>query len=154
VPWSKVYSRRFLSEHELCFEEVLASNDVMFSVMAGHLAKEIKVEDKCFYCVTKHSGSLTQNFSEDIIESRYDVEKRRIEYLHANNIYINRNSVTKFINQFYSLNTIEVSVKAASLYWSGKIDFIPHYYYHYLYSPKKMFAKVMSIVRSRRNIYP
>jgi len=81
VPWSKLYRRQFVINNNLNFEEVLASNDIMFSVMAGHKMNKFIATTDTIYCVTRNKGSLTVNISEAVFDSRVQVYIRYCRYL-------------------------------------------------------------------------
>ncbi|WP_412458344.1 glycosyltransferase [Salinivibrio kushneri] len=59
VPWSKIYRRKFIKQNCLSFDEVSASNDVMFSLKTGIHAKDIFVSERTFYSVKEHNSGLT-----------------------------------------------------------------------------------------------
>ncbi|WCG22707.1 glycosyltransferase family 2 protein [Vagococcus lutrae] len=65
VPWSKMYRTEFIKTNDIKFDEILVSNDVMFSVKSGLLANEIQTSRKHLYCVTKDSGTLTTSYDKD-----------------------------------------------------------------------------------------
>lgn len=73
VPWSKMIRRKLVSDHNIRFSEVLASNDVMFSLVTGHFAQGIAASRDTIYCVTEGGKSLTTNTSEAVFESRFNV---------------------------------------------------------------------------------
>ncbi|CAE6880812.1 glycosyltransferase [Vibrio alginolyticus] len=73
VPWSKIYRRDFVIEHSLSFDEVSASNDVMFSLKAGIKAKAIFVSKQSYYSVQEHNSGLTVNDSVSRLLDRLDV---------------------------------------------------------------------------------
>lgn len=73
VPWSKLVRRDLITRFEIKFDEVLASNDVMFSTKTGHHARNIEVRDSIIYCVTKSAGTLTGRSDRNIMGSRYKV---------------------------------------------------------------------------------
>ncbi|MFW6017157.1 MAG: glycosyltransferase family 2 protein [bacterium] len=81
VPWSKLFRRQFILYNNLKFEEVLASNDVMFSVMAGNKMKKFEVTTDTIYCVTRNKNSLTVNISQEVFDSRVQVHIRYCQYL-------------------------------------------------------------------------
>lgn len=66
VVWGKLYLRRFIDENSICFDEVFASNDVMFCYKANLLAKSYLIDDYVLYCSTKNSNSLCYNINEKI----------------------------------------------------------------------------------------
>lgn len=71
VPWGKLISLSLIREHNLKFEEVIASNDIMFSVTTGYAAKNIACIPKPLYCVTTRSGSLYAKPTPDRMKSRF-----------------------------------------------------------------------------------
>ena len=79
--WSKIYSKKFIETNNIIFEEVVCSNDIMFTLRAGLLAKEIKVCDSSFYSVSSRIGSLTNQKTENDSIVRYKVFLRSQELL-------------------------------------------------------------------------
>jgi glycosyltransferase involved in cell wall biosynthesis len=71
VPWGKVYSRSFLLDNSIFFEEVVASNDVLFSAKCLINSKEVLVIDSLFYIVTESRTSLTRVMTKDIAKARF-----------------------------------------------------------------------------------
>lgn len=66
VPWSKLYRRAFLINNHIQFDEILASNDVMFSIKVGYYMNKFHVSNECIYCVIDRRDSLTKNTSKEI----------------------------------------------------------------------------------------
>lgn len=81
VPWSKLYRRSFIIQHELHFDEVMSSNDVMFSTTVGYWVNKFEATDEKIYCVTKSAGSLITTISEDSYFSRLKVFIRYYRFL-------------------------------------------------------------------------
>jgi glycosyltransferase involved in cell wall biosynthesis len=73
VPWSKLYKAKLIQENDIKFDEVIASNDVMFSLMTGFYGNNFEVSSDTIYCVVESSSSLTKVLSEDVTDSRFDV---------------------------------------------------------------------------------
>lgn len=81
-PISKMLSLSFIRENDIRFEEVICSNDTMFSITSGHKAKKIQVEYYPVYVITESSGgsSLTSRSKEkDFV--RFCVAVRRNAFL-------------------------------------------------------------------------
>ncbi len=72
-PCSKLINRKFLNEFNINFDEVVASNDVMFSTKIGFFYKKFEVDPNCIYCITRGKGSLTTNISQDVFDCRLKV---------------------------------------------------------------------------------
>jgi glycosyltransferase involved in cell wall biosynthesis len=81
VPWSKLYRADFIKDNHIYFDQVIASNDIMFSTKAGYYARNICVSEQTIYCVTKNKGTLTQNISNKVFRIRLDIFIDRYKYL-------------------------------------------------------------------------
>jgi glycosyltransferase involved in cell wall biosynthesis len=84
VPWSKMVRREFIEKRQIRFEEIIASNDVMFSVKVGHLMEKFDVSTDVIYCVTRSSHNLTMNKNENIFDARVDAFIRFYKFLKDN----------------------------------------------------------------------
>lgn len=72
-PWCKMVSTYLIRENNICFQEVMASNDVWFSTMVGHYAKKIDVSDMYVYIRTIRQGSLQYSLKKENLLSRIKV---------------------------------------------------------------------------------
>ena len=52
VPWSKMVRNELVKENNILFDEVPASNDVMFSLKTAYHAKAVLASPEQIYCVT------------------------------------------------------------------------------------------------------
>ncbi|MCF1685053.1 glycosyltransferase [Tetragenococcus halophilus] len=84
VPWSKLIRKEFIKKNFLYFDEIIASNDVMFSTKVGYYMKVFEVSTKIIYCVTKSKGTLTTNISEAVYISRLDTFIKQTNFLKKN----------------------------------------------------------------------
>lgn len=84
VPWSKLIHRDILMNNGISFDDVIASNDVMFSTKLGHYMDEFKVSHDVIYCVTRGLGTLTTNINIDVFDSRTKVHIKYCEFLKNN----------------------------------------------------------------------
>lgn len=80
-PCSKLIRKKMVEEHDIRFDEILASNDVMFSTKCGYAAKKITANIQVIYCITMNKGSLTNQISEEVFDVRTDVFFKRFLYL-------------------------------------------------------------------------
>lgn len=71
-PWAKLINMKLITEYNIRFDEVIASNDVMFSTKVGYYLKEFIVSNEILYVVTRSHGSLTVTLSEEVHKSRLD----------------------------------------------------------------------------------
>jgi len=69
-PVSKMIKKSFVVAHQICFEEVLASNDVLFSSRVGFYMNRFHVSTECIYVITRNFDSLTSDMSEKIYDIR------------------------------------------------------------------------------------
>ncbi|GEN51412.1 glycosyltransferase family 2 protein [Alkalibacterium pelagium] len=73
VPWSKLIRRDFIVGNSIQFDEVLASNDVMFSAKMGFYTNTFEVSKNIIYCSIRDKGSLTTQINEAVYDSRLKV---------------------------------------------------------------------------------
>ena len=76
TPWPKMVSHALVQQHELRFDEVVASNDVYFSMLIGFHASKIKAVDEIVYIATVNKGSLTMRHDSAVILARFEVYLR------------------------------------------------------------------------------
>ncbi|MBY8093630.1 glycosyltransferase [Vibrio fluvialis] len=81
VPWSKLIKKDLVYKNNINFDEVMFSNDVMFSVKIGLSANEIDVKEDVIYCVTENNTSLTKTKNFNSFKTRLDVMFRFNDYL-------------------------------------------------------------------------
>lgn len=94
VPWGKIFRGDFLRQTKVQFDEVIASNDVMFSTKTGALANKIDVSKYTMYVVTERMSSLVHTDTRESLRCRFEVSIRQ-------NLYLR--SIGK---QYYSFNLI------------------------------------------------
>lgn len=80
-PWSKLIRREMVLDNGIWFEEIVASNDVMFSVKCGDAAKEIAADTQVIYCITQREGSLTTQLLEEVLDARMGTSLRHFVFL-------------------------------------------------------------------------
>lgn len=85
VPWGKLYKRSMIVENAISFDEVIAGNDIMFSVKTGVAANSVKFDDEVLYCVTVAQGSITRIKTKESFESRLQSYLRTNDFLKAHN---------------------------------------------------------------------
>lgn len=81
VPWSKMIRNEMIKENRITFDEVPASNDVMFSMKTAYHARTIAASSQQIYCVTCASDTLTTKRSEANYWARAEVFIDRYHYL-------------------------------------------------------------------------
>ncbi len=78
-PISKLIRRAFLVEHAIWFEEVLVSNDTLFSTRVGYHMKQFEIVNAVIYVITRSFNTLTVNPSEAVFDIRF---REKIKYYH------------------------------------------------------------------------
>lgn len=81
VPWSKMIRNQIVQKNHITFDEVPASNDVMFSMKTAYHAASVSVSDEQIYCVTCATDTLTTKRSEANYRARLAVFIDRYHYL-------------------------------------------------------------------------
>lgn len=95
-PCAKMVKTRLVKDNNILFDEVPASNDVMFGLKIGLAAESLYVDNEVVYCATVQKGSLTNTVSLENIESRFNVTIRKNKLL-VENGYKRSSSVMYFI---------------------------------------------------------
>ncbi len=80
-PISKMINREFILENDISFEEVIASNDILFSSKVGFYMKKFEILEKTIYVITRSFNSLTVNTSEDIYNIRFNEKVKYYNFL-------------------------------------------------------------------------
>lgn len=106
VPWSKMIKSTLIREHNIKFDEVLASNDVKFSVLIGHFAKEISCSKEKIYCVTENKSSLTKKKDKEHLNSRIKVALNT-------NLFLKKNKKRKYCLKYkgYILRNLKNGIR-------------------------------------------
>lgn len=82
-PWCRLIKRQFIEENSIQFEEVMASNDTMFTTKCSCLANCIEVSNSDLYVVTYRKGSLwdSRKTNPENYLTRLKVQIRRNYYI-------------------------------------------------------------------------
>ncbi len=100
TPCSKMIRHELVDRHQIRFDEVVASNDVYFSLLTGYYANNIDAVDRITYIATVSRGSLTKRRDLSVIQSRFEVNLRRNKFLKEHNLSQYQASVMFFL--FYA----------------------------------------------------
>lgn len=84
VPWSKIYRLAYIKKFKISFDEIIASNDVNFSLKSIFHTNSYKLSDVCFYCVVESGDSLTKQFDEVRLDARFKAHCDFNEFLISN----------------------------------------------------------------------
>lgn len=104
-PISKFISYKIIKENNIYFEEVIASNDAMFSVRLGHVAKNIEVDNRTLYVITESSSSLIKQVSLNVLNCRYNVGLRVNDFLKLANRFKYHVNLFGLAYRFKSIST-------------------------------------------------
>lgn len=86
VPWAKVYSRVYVVNAGVRFEETWVSNDVAFNVLAAIHASRIKVVPLPVYRIYRRGGSLTTKSTAEAYIERLGVVARLASVLKGHGV--------------------------------------------------------------------
>ena len=85
-PWGKLIKQKLIKDHNILFDEIPASNDLMFSTKIGHYAKKITADKTIVYCVTESNNSLTKTITRLNSRSRYKAAVSYYNFMIQNKI--------------------------------------------------------------------
>lgn len=85
-PCSKMIKTELVKANKIAYDEVYASNDVIFGLKIGIVAQTISADNRIVYCATVVKGSLTNEISLKNIESRFYVNIRKNKILKQNGL--------------------------------------------------------------------
>lgn len=83
-PCSKMFSRAYLEKNALQFEEIMYSNDSVFSTQSAFYASSFEVSDRTIYCITDREGSLTKTTNAEAVKIRFGAFVRWSSFLKRN----------------------------------------------------------------------
>lgn len=69
-PCCKMIRRDFIVKNKIKFDEIVAGNDIYFSLVSGYYARKIEAVDFITYIATVSKGSLTKRRDYAVIEAR------------------------------------------------------------------------------------
>lgn len=81
TPWSKLIRRSVFEEHNINFDEIMVSNDIMCMTKSAFYSKKVAASDETIYCVTRGGKTLTAKKDESRFDTRIDVLINRYTFL-------------------------------------------------------------------------
>lgn len=105
VPWSKLIKKDLIDEYNIRFEEIMASNDINFSLRVGYFSKDIMASNEVVYCVIESNDSLTKNLNENILDTRFFAMCRYNDFLKSVGLKKKQNPMT-----FHLKNALHLSI--------------------------------------------
>ena len=100
-PIGKMILKELVDRENIRFEEIIASNDRMFSILTGYYASSIGVCNQEIYCVTIRRGSLCFSKSREIMTSRFLATLRCNQFLREHQKHRYQSHILNYL--FYSL---------------------------------------------------
>jgi glycosyltransferase involved in cell wall biosynthesis len=82
-PWGKLIRRKLVEENRLKFEEILASNDIYFSITTGFHAKKVAATTDVLYTITVTEGSVSNSFSQEHFDARFRAVLKANDFLRS-----------------------------------------------------------------------
>lgn len=81
IVWSKLIRRKVIEENDIWFDEVMYTNDVMFSVKSSFYSEKDAIDEAVIYCVARRQGTLTRDITHEALRTRFDVACRKYIFL-------------------------------------------------------------------------
>lgn len=103
VPWAKMVKRSLIDREHIRYDEVVASNDMYFSLLCGYYAHGVRAVDKTVYVVTVSRGSLTRRRDKAVTLSRFEVSLRYNAFVKSHSLRNYQKSVMVFITRSFGL---------------------------------------------------
>lgn len=99
VPWGKMIKAEIVKQNNILFDEVVASNDLFFSLKTGFYANRVSVINETVYIVTVNKGSLITRRDYTAIKSRYEAKLRCNKFLRDNHLYGEQHSIMAYLKK-------------------------------------------------------
>ena len=100
-PWAKMIKRDLIIKNNIKFDEVVASNDVMFSIKTAFFAKKIDASKETFYIITLSKGSVTQIISKVHFDSKFRTALNANKFLCSIGMKKYQQSILYFLGKSY-----------------------------------------------------
>lgn len=124
-PWAKMIKRDLVVNNKLRFDEVIASNDIYFSITTAHAAQKITAINDILYIISVTAGSLTNSFSKIHFDTRLNVALKANDFLKGIKKNKYQQSILYFIVKsykfglFYMINVLSKLIKHRSNIFIG-----------------------------------
>ena len=101
VPWGKMIKRDLILSNNIKFDEIVASNDVMFSLKTSFFAERIKACPDILYIVSLSAGSVSKTISRAHFDSKFKTVLKANEFLCSIGMRKYQQSVLYFLGRSY-----------------------------------------------------
>ena len=87
--WGKLFRTQYLLDNKIHFEEIKASNDVMFTCMSSNYAQTFDINPFVLVCSTINKNSLVHHANKESLDARYGAAMRfrKFAYSHGKGKY-------------------------------------------------------------------
>jgi len=82
-PWGKLIRREMVEKYKIRFQEILASNDIFFSLNCGFRSKKITAVSEVLYTITVTPNSTSTSFSRDHFDARFHAVLKANDFLRS-----------------------------------------------------------------------
>lgn len=80
-PCAKMVRAKMVIDNHISFDDVMWSNDDMFSTKCGYYAKKIEASNRLVYCAIRKNGTITTSKSNEAFKTSIDIYINKILYL-------------------------------------------------------------------------
>ncbi|MBT3612585.1 MAG: glycosyltransferase [Flavobacteriales bacterium] len=100
-PWAKIIKRDLILKNNIKFDEIVASNDVIFSLKTAYFAKKIKAYKDILYVISLTKGSVTQIISKAHFDSKFNTALNANKFLCSIGMRRYQQSILYFLGRSY-----------------------------------------------------
>jgi glycosyltransferase involved in cell wall biosynthesis len=116
APWGKIIKKTLIDRKNITFDEVVAANDITFSLHTGHFALSINANHNEIYYITVKKGSITNTHSLENLISKYVVILRYNQFLREHGKKQYRKAIAMYLTPKYGIGVFFKLVKLAIQY--------------------------------------
>ena len=100
-PWAKMIKRDLIVRNRIRFDEIIASNDVMFSLKTAFFARKINANKDILYVISLSKGSITQIISKMHFDSKFNTALNANKFLCSIGMRRYQQSILYFLGKSY-----------------------------------------------------
>jgi len=149
-PWSKLIKADFLKKNKIYFDEIIAANDLMFSIKVGHLMRKFDVSSETIYCYTVNKGSVTFSINEENFDAHLLTHINYYHFLKSNlkphELKYFDLSSAKFIYRAFKYYGIKKAIHTLLILKKEKIKIFDYKFFNPFYT----FSKFISYFSKKR----
>ena len=142
APWGKMIKRDLVEKNNIRFDEVIAGNDMMFSVLTGLKAKSVAVDLNSIYCITVNFGSITTTLTKEKFDTRFKVTLNVNNLLRKEGYGEYQISVLYFIGKSYQFG----------LKYVGHVIFQCVTNHSNIFIGMRKLVRIKNVLRDRQNL--